>query len=72
MEIGDTMSGAANSFDRRFLEDNLVGQKFKGSKCIRVSNKYIVTEDNKYLKKGLHITFDVISTETYYSPKRRD
>lgn len=68
-----TTGGAANSFHTGFLRENLVGQQFKGSKVISVTNKYITTEDERYLKKGLHITFKVIKPDAQsFTIRRRD
>ena len=51
------ISGNANSFQRDYLEANLVGTNFKGSKVVSVSNKYIHTEEGSVLKAGKNVTF---------------
>lgn len=50
--------GPANSFDRRYLEANLVGEEHRGSKVTAVTSKYIYTENNRYEKKGYRISFE--------------
>ena len=52
-------SGNANSFQRDFLEANLKGTNFRGSKIVSVSNKYIHTETGSHLKKGVTVSFEV-------------
>lgn len=62
-------SGPANSFDRKYLEANLVGTEYKGSKIIAVSNKYIHTENEAIIKKGHRVSFEhKEGTEKYISP----
>lgn len=52
-------SGNANSFQRDFLEANLKGSNFRGSKVVSVTNKYIHTENGSHLKKGVVVSFEV-------------
>lgn len=57
--MGKKTGGAANSFQRDYLEANLKGTSFKGSKVESVSNKHVYTEDgNSYSKKGLSVSFE--------------
>jgi hypothetical protein len=51
------ISGNANGFQRDYLEANLKGTNFKGSKVLSVSNKYIHTQEGSHLKAGRQITF---------------
>lgn len=51
------ITGNANSFQRDYLEENLKGTNFKGSKVVSVTNKYIITETGSHLKSGLNVTF---------------
>lgn len=51
-------SGAANAFDRKYLEANLVGEEHRGSKVTAVTSKYIYTETDRYAKKGYRISFE--------------
>ncbi len=51
------ISGNANGFQRDYLEANLKGTNYKGSKVTSVSNKYIHTEDGSHLKAGKQVTF---------------
>lgn len=61
--------GAASNFDRRFLEANLKGTDYKGSKVTSVSNKYIHTENESFERKGRTISFTVKEgTENLISP----
>lgn len=61
--------GPANSFDRKYLEANLVGEEHRGSKVTAVTSKYIYTENTKYEKKGYRISFvEKEGTEKYIIP----
>ncbi len=61
--------GPANSFDRKYLEANLVGEDHRGSKVTAVTSKYIYTENTKYEKKGYRISFvEKEGTEKYIIP----
>jgi hypothetical protein len=72
MEEFKNIGGAAGSFHTGFLRENMVGQLFKGSKVIDVTGKYIVTEDGKYLRKGLNINFKIIKPDARgYNSNRR-
>ncbi|KZE77555.1 hypothetical protein AV926_14145 [Myroides marinus] len=52
--------GPANSFQRDFLEANLIGTKVKGKVVEKVTNKYVYTEcGDKILKKGLRVRFEL-------------
>ena len=53
------ISGNVNSFQRDFLEANLKGTNFRGSKIVSISNKYIHTENASHLKKGVVVSFQV-------------
>jgi hypothetical protein len=53
--------GAANSFHIVYLRENMVGQNFRGSKVVEVTNKYINTEDGSFSKKGLNVDFEEVN-----------
>jgi hypothetical protein len=54
------LTGKANSFQSDFLNANMKGTNFKGSKVSHVSQKYIYTEDGtQYSKKGVNVCIDL-------------
>lgn len=53
----NTRGGKANSFQRDYLEANLIGTNYKGSKVISVTNKYINTENGSIDKRGANVSF---------------
>ena len=70
---GKNVGGADNSFHTGYLRENLIGQNFKGSKVINVTNKYIETENGTYSKKGLNINFvETNPNAGGYISQRRD
>lgn len=53
-----TRSGAANNFQRDYLDANLKGTTYKEGTVTSVSNKYIHTDKGSYEKKGTYISFE--------------
>jgi hypothetical protein len=51
-------SGAANNFQRDYLDANLKGTTFKGGIVTSVTNKYIHTDNGSYEKKGIRVSFE--------------
>lgn len=73
MGKGKNVGGAANSFHTGYLRENMVGQNFKGSKVTNVTNKYIVTENGSYSKKGLNVNFEETNPDAGgFQTQRRD
>lgn len=73
MAKGKNVGGAANSFHTGYLRENMVGQNFKGSKVTNVTNKYIITENGRYSKKGLYVNFEETNPNAGgYTTHRRD
>lgn len=51
-------TGAANAFQRDYLEANMKGTQFKGGTVTSVTNKYINTDKGSYEKKGTYVSFE--------------
>lgn len=70
-EKNKTVGGSANNFHTVFLRENMVGQKFKGSEVLSVTHKYITTENGKFDKKGLDISFEITNPNAVTFPTVR-
>jgi hypothetical protein len=51
------IKGSANSFSVSLLKDRLVGQNFRGSKIVDVTETYLVTEKDSFSLLGLQLNF---------------